>query len=38
MLKLILMSYDRVNISRFMKIAEIVKNGFNNTSHCDEKS
>ena len=33
MLKLILLSYDRVKIGHdFMKVAEIVKNGFNNTS------
>ena len=32
MLKLILLSSDRVNIGRFMKVAEIVKKGFNNTS------
>ena len=32
MLKLILLSSDRVNIGRFIKVAEIVKNGFNNTS------
>ena len=30
--KLILLSYVRVNIGDFMKIAEIVKNSFNNTS------
>ena len=33
MFKLILLSYDRVHIGcDFMKVAEIVKNGFNNTS------
>ena len=32
MLKLILLSYNRVNIGRFYESCEIVKNGFSNTS------